>query len=240
MKSSTYRLAPMVVVLSLVSSVAHGGYHGRDLDGDPSTIEAIYDSFLDITWLRDADYAVTSGYHASGMMSWHEATTWAANLSFYNPVKNITYDDWRLPATMQPDPSCSNQTSGVSGGFGCMGSELGHLFYFGLSGTAGHTISQSGDPDFYAFTHLYNEPYWSGTEAPDSSRAWYFNTYSGFQATSLKTGGPGFAWAVTSGDVAAVPEADTWVMLLAGAGLVGWAARRKAGSKRPHVVFADA
>lgn len=35
------------------------------------------------------------------------------------------------------------------------------------------------------------------------------------------------AWAVRSGNVAAVPEVDTWIMLLAGLGLVGTMAKRR-------------
>jgi len=34
----------------------------RDLSGSPTTIEAYYDTVLDITWLVDANYARTSGY----------------------------------------------------------------------------------------------------------------------------------------------------------------------------------
>ena len=36
---------------------------GRDLDGDLTNgFEAYYDTVLDITWLADAHYALTSGY----------------------------------------------------------------------------------------------------------------------------------------------------------------------------------
>jgi hypothetical protein len=36
-----------------------------------------------------------------------------------------------------------------------------------------------------------------------------------------------YAWAVRPGDVAAVPEPETYSMLLAGLGMMGWAVRRK-------------
>lgn len=32
----------------------------------------IYDSNLNVTWLQDANYAKTSGYHVSGAMTWSE------------------------------------------------------------------------------------------------------------------------------------------------------------------------
>ena len=67
----------------------------------------IYDDDRDITWLADANYAMTSGYDADGMMTWSEAMTWAGNLNYGG------YTDWRLPDTWQPDPSCNIQ-GGVS------------------------------------------------------------------------------------------------------------------------------
>jgi hypothetical protein len=51
----------------------------------------IYDDVLDVTWLQDANYAKTSGHDTDGLMTWSEATTWAANLVYGG------YDDWRLP-----------------------------------------------------------------------------------------------------------------------------------------------
>ncbi|MBK8536437.1 MAG: hypothetical protein IPL59_15695 [Candidatus Competibacteraceae bacterium] len=68
----------------------------------------IYDDVLNITWLQDANYAKTqydssSGAlgDADGLMNWDTANTWAANLSYYDSVRGVTYDDWRLP-TVKP------------------------------------------------------------------------------------------------------------------------------------------
>jgi hypothetical protein len=33
----------------------------------------IYDSDLNITWLADANYSQTSGYHSTGNMNWYDA-----------------------------------------------------------------------------------------------------------------------------------------------------------------------
>jgi hypothetical protein len=46
----------------------------------------IYDDELQITWLQDANYAKTAGYDGDGLMSWGEATTWAANPSYFDVV----------------------------------------------------------------------------------------------------------------------------------------------------------
>ena len=72
--------------------------------------------------------------------------------------------------------------------------------------------------------------YWSSTgyaPAPDYA-AWAFWFGGGIQAAwdntyLLHT------WAVRDGDVVAVPEAESWAMLLAGLGLVGAATRRRRG-----------
>ena len=51
----------------------------------------VYSDEMDVTWLLDAKYAMTSGYDADGLMTWADANTWAENLTFGG------YDDWRLP-----------------------------------------------------------------------------------------------------------------------------------------------
>ena len=43
----------------------------------------VYDDDLDITWLGDANYAMTSGYDADGHMGWQEAKP---IVKFFNPV----------------------------------------------------------------------------------------------------------------------------------------------------------
>lgn len=52
------------------------------------------------------------------------ATAWVSNLSYYDSVRNVTYDDWRLPATVQPDATCEIQYNGESYGSNCAGSEM--------------------------------------------------------------------------------------------------------------------
>ena len=71
--------------------------------------------------------------------------------------------------------------------------------------------------------------YWSGTEyAPNSDVAWYFGTFGGNQDYGGKVDGL-YAMAVRPGDVAAVPEPQTYAMLLLGLGAVLLVVRR-----RPH------
>jgi len=176
----------------------------------------IYDDVLDVTWLQDANYAQTSGFDPDGRMTWDTAVSWADGLSVYDSVRDVTYDDWRLATTLQPDPSCSSQSGGgVSFGYDCTGSEMGHLFNVdGIS---------AGTPGL--FTNLQSGYYWSGTEfAPYTYGAWYFYFYDGYQYYNVKSNYY-YALAVRSGDVAAsvVPvPAAVWLFGSALAGLMGF------------------
>ena len=42
----------------------------RDLDGNAATVEAYYDTVLNITWLANANLAQTSGFDADGLLVW--------------------------------------------------------------------------------------------------------------------------------------------------------------------------
>ncbi len=87
----------------------------------------IYDSDQDLTWLQDANYAVTSGYAAAnlkndggastddilgdGRMGWDAAMTWATGLSFGG------FSDWRLASvTDVGDNGCTDTSNGGYGG----------------------------------------------------------------------------------------------------------------------------
>jgi len=72
----------------------------------------IYDDVQDITWLQDANYSVSSGYDDDGEMYWDAAVAWADQLTFAG------YQDWRLPATIFPDNTCSNNVGGGTPGLG--------------------------------------------------------------------------------------------------------------------------
>jgi hypothetical protein len=205
----------------------------------------IYDDVLDITWLQDANYAFTSGYAADnavdnggaatnniftdGRMGWDAANTWADGLSYYDSVRDVTYTDWRLPDTLQPDPSCdSSFDAGVpygvqSYGYYCTGSEMGYLFYTDLGGSAGSSIASVHNGNYDLFSNVQSNVYWSGLEyAPSPSGAWAFYFGDGTQGTGNKSN-EFFAWAVRPGDVAAtVPAPGTLVLIALGlAGLRG-------------------
>lgn len=192
----------------------------------------IYDSDQDITWLQDANYAQTSGYDSDGIMSWVEANDWAAGLSYGG------YDDWRLSSIVDKgNDGCNSGYSGTDCGYNVdtSGSELAYMWYDILGntpygGTSGN-YPQSGwglhstSADGVDILNFLSCCYWSSSEYfIDTALAWGFQAYDGLQGYADKNHGH-YAWAVRSGDVVPVPEPGT-VLLLAAAGLAGFARRR--------------
>jgi hypothetical protein len=222
--------SPLVLCALLISSGANAALVGS-LDG-----KTVYDTDLNITWLSNANLASVnlpgsntfgvSGINANGSMNWSKAQSWIFAM---NAANYLGYKDWRLPTTLQPDASCSMQVSGVSAGNNCTGSEMGHLFYNELGGTAASSILSSSDPDLALFSNLQSDFYWSDTEyAPNTSAAWIVNFNGGFQNSGFK-GNYMFALAVRDGQVAAVPvPAAAWLLGSGLLGLIGMARKRKA------------
>lgn len=202
--------------LLLIGADAEAALQGRDLDGNAATFEAYYDTDLNITWLGYENYAETSGVDHDGKQSWGAAKSWAASLSF--SVGGNTYSDWRLPTG---DTTCY--------GLNCTLSEMGHLFYNELGGTAGQSILTSTDTDLANFVNLKASTYWTGTTYA-STFVYTFEFGGGSQLTHGTDASSYFyALAVSPGDIVAapIPEPETYALMLAGLGLVGFAARRQ-------------
>ena len=190
---------------------------------------AYYDTEADLTWLADANAAETS-------MNWADANAWAAGLDI-DGVAGA--DGWRLPDTIDVGNdgyTYTNVYQGVDYGYNITThSELSNMFYnvlgnmayYDTSGTfqPGHGLSNT-DP----FSNLQSGGYWSATEyAPDTSYAWCFNMSDGGQYYCSKSS-KGYAWAVQSGDVSAIPvPAAVWLFGSGLLGLIGFA-RRKANA----------
>ena len=85
----------------IISQSANAGLIERTItDNTFGTVQAYYDDILDLTWLKDANFAKTSGYAATGVnadgkMTWSAANTWAGQLSLG------AFADWRL-TSLQP------------------------------------------------------------------------------------------------------------------------------------------
>jgi len=202
----------------------------RDLDGNKSTIEAYYDTDLNITWLADANYTGTA-------MDWTTANSWAEGLygnsgwrlPYTNPVNGTTYNYYGSPYNGTSDRGFNISAPGTMYA-GSTGSEMAHLFhntlgdigYCGPSNSTeftcngwqpGYGLTNSGP-----FSNIQSYFYWSATMfAPSTDGAWLFGFHDGEQTT----GGTGidftfYAWAVHDGDVgtAIAPRFMPWLPLL--------------------------
>jgi hypothetical protein len=243
---------PLLFISSSVLATAVPGQgtwettlQGRDLDSNLTTVEAYYDSALNITWLADGNYATSSGYAISGWMNWAAANAWAASLDPYG--SGIT--GWRLPDTIDvgnDGVTYTNLFQGVDAGFNITThSEMSHMFYVTLGNTAVFNTSgvRVGCPapsyclvNTGPFSNVWLPSYWSATEyAPSTNDAWYFSFEGGHQSAFSKTNGS-WAWAVHAGDVGApavsVPAvpvpAAFWLFGSGLIGLFGFARRRRA------------
>jgi len=172
----------------------------------------IYDDVLDITWTQNANI--------HGLDTWNNQVVWAAGLNIVDTrpeAGGVTYSDWRLPTTLQPDPNCGTQHDPGGGfplqgfGHGCTGSEMGHL-----SIVDGVSASTPGP-----FTNVQHDLYWSGTKYAPGTNAWFFNIGNSTQSTTVKSS-TYYAWAVRDGDVATVPVPATVWLLGSAIGLLGW------------------
>lgn len=179
----------------------------------------VYDSDHNLTWLKDANFAQTSGFDADGLMDWQTANDWANSLTIGG------YTDWRLwqfPAGLSNDAIYCY-------GMGCNSGELADL-YFGLGGGSADPIAVTHISNYELFDNVKSNVYWSSVKSPgywndlgtsfiySDNHAWMYATvYLGYQMSNpLST--EAYAWAVRDGDVAnaAIPEPSIlWLFLAA-------------------------
>lgn len=215
----------------------------------------IYDDVLNITWLQNTYYAATeltdarrdaiisavgsvdghtlvesdfikSDGEYTGLMSWWGALAWVDQLEYYDSVRGVTYDDWRLPRILPVDGLNLNYDMSYDGstdfGFnisapgtvyaGSTSSEMAYMYYnnlgnVGMYDTDGtrRPAGEYGLKNTGPFDNL-RHGYWSSTEDSLAGHVLFFYFTSGRQTRATKTAFPVGTWAVRDGDVPPVPN----------------------------------
>jgi hypothetical protein len=219
----------LLCVLAFNTHAALTRYTGAD------NVGLVYSSVSNITWTQDANLfktlydldnslisqiaSVTTSYNDPGFgeqiidgndfNTVNGRMTWWGGKAFINYLNHINYggsNHWRLPI--------SNSINGYDG---TAGNELGQLFYGELGG-----IQFSEMPNTDTFNNdQANAVYWTGTEAVfDTRGAFFFRTWDGSQNAALKHD-PFFAWAVSPGQIPAVPVPGAFWLMGSGLCLLG-------------------
>lgn len=184
----------------------------------------VYDTELNVTWLKDANYAMTSGYDADGLMNWNAAVAWASSLT----VGGVS--GWRLPTmTTSSGGGPRPNENGQAATGATNANEFGWLWYQ-LNGGAYITDSTDISP----FINLPfqdgdwqsgDEWYWTSEEL--GSNAWRMSMNCAcWDSGSNKLTAEWHAWAVHDGNVANVPAPSTLLLMATGLAGIGWNQRR--------------
>ncbi len=202
--------------LLAIACSANGGpfaLQGRDIDGKAVPVSSpdavfLYDSYNDLTWLRDWNYAATTGYDPDGRMNWYRATEWAAGLRIGD------FDGWRLPETVLPDPTCVFDRHFTGGGeySGCTASPMWRFI----------NVVMHDEANYYPAVPIQNlmyRVYWTGTayDLPyPVQAAWDFAIRSPFEGSagfSTAHVHDFYAVAVRDGDVLPEPSSTALSLL---------------------------
>jgi PEP-CTERM motif len=199
----------------------------RNLDENPETIEAYYDTELDITW--------TAYVSAPGSMPLEMIKTYTSDSTIWGVT------GWRLPVILDTGaPGCDYATTGGTDcGYnvqtksgGVVYSELAHMYQVTLGNKpafdeSGNERPQWGLTNTGPFENIKYGSYYSRTPYLETGNLWQFGFGTGYQGNGMQPGGS-FAWLVHSGNVGAalVPEPNSKALMLFGL-CAFWVARRR-------------
>jgi len=214
----------IIKIIALISSI--NIVNAALIDNGNGTITQIRNDGSKLMWLKDANYAMTSGYDLDGWMTWTESNLWIDHL---NKSNLFGYNDWRLP---EANPI---KSTGYDWSFSYDGStdygynitninaEMSYMFYEDLGNTGfydinGHSplsgwgLNNNGPFDNILITG--SADYWTGTNyTPNPEIASSFNFNLGFQNQEHKSLLSNPAWAVR---VISVPEPKISILFAIG------------------------
>jgi hypothetical protein len=162
----------------------------------------IYDTVLDITWLQDAHYALTSGYDDDGYMTWYEAVEWADQLVYAG------FNDWRLASrsvsagtpvgtveSVESLVNCHTESEEA-----CRDNEYGYMFVHNLDGSLFDDLTGNQTSTNNVELQNIQYGYWSNSQYLDYFEAFVFFFGGGGSLYDGKTS-HWAAWAVRDGDI---------------------------------------
>lgn len=241
--SPTPAMKPLLTAVTLALSTLSLNAQATLTSYTSNGADLVYSSISDVTWTKDADLlgtwmAASTDANGNGILDLIDDIMVGNNIvgprdfsrfgggtvsiygafAFVSYLNRINYggiNNWYLP-TMTNTTVGPATTNGNS-----QGDEMAELFYSELNGIVDSPFPNTTTFDFDLRSGLY----WSGTGfVQDPRQAWYFG--NGFQNT-LSTNNKLYVWAISSGQVAAVPEPDSMALLLTVLGVLAGVVRRR-------------
>ena len=208
------------IIIANLALVSTAGAELHDRGGG-----LIYDDVLDVTWLQDTAWHVTSNapnVDANGKMLWQDAMNWVESLVYPDSVRNVDWDDWRLPKILPVNGTAYDISYSCEGltdnGYNITSSasELSYMYHVNLAGVSLVSLVETectadygavGIDDPSPFT-VMSAGVWSQNEKPDDpTRILIVGMGNGHQNWFEKTVAKS-PWAVRDGDVAIPPDGD--------------------------------
>lgn len=201
------------LLLGLLPGFATAGLDILDPGTPGESPGLVRDTGQNLIWLRDTNWAWNSGYQ-TGFMTWYEAMAWASQLSV--TWNGTTYDDWRLPTVAEMSYLHDNYSAnGLPIGTG-----------FEDASDPENPVRHTDPGPFLVNQFIANQSAdaWALDEDPATGFAYGMDmdAYFGAWLIDKAISGDNLTWGAVM-----VPEPETWVLLLAGAGLLGWRLRQK-------------
>jgi hypothetical protein len=165
----------------------------------------IFDSDQNVTWIQNPFLVISSP------VDFDRADFRISNYVYNDSLRSTSWDDWRMPNT--------SELLYLYDVYGVRGSTEGSLF---LNVQADYPSNPYSSYWGISYLNNYNPPF------AYSARMDFSSGTSNALATNAATL---YAWAVRNGDVPAVPEPETYGMMLMGIGLIGFVVRRRTNAK---------